>query len=128
PPAADQSPGMGKGLVEDSQGRRVAGAKVIIGMTAGVSRHFEAKSNKKGEFIQIGLQSGPYKVTAQKDKLTSNTAEVRVAISRPAEVNLILGAGGPSAAASKEAAAKNAELKKTFDEGVTASRAGTQDD
>jgi tetratricopeptide (TPR) repeat protein len=127
-PAAAQSTGMVKGVVKDTQGQPVEGAKVSIDMTEGVSRHFETKSNKKGEFIQIGLQSGPYKVTAEKDKLTSNTAEVRVAISRPAEANLVLGAGGPSAAASKEAAAKNAELKKIFEEGVTASRAGNHDE
>jgi tetratricopeptide (TPR) repeat protein len=123
-PALAQSTGMIKGVVKDASGQPVEGAKVTIDMVEGVSRHFETKSNKKGEFIQIGLQGGPYKVTAEKDKLTSNTAEVRVSISRPAEANLVLGAGGPS----KEAAAKNAELKKTFDEGVAASRAGNHDE
>jgi tetratricopeptide (TPR) repeat protein len=127
-PVTAQSTGMVKGVVKDAQGNPVEGAKVSIDMTEGVSRHFETKSNKKGEFIQIGLQGGPYKVTAEKDKLVSNTAEVRVSISRPAEANLILGAGGPSAAASKEAAAKNAELKKVFEEGVAASRAGNHDE
>jgi tetratricopeptide (TPR) repeat protein len=126
-PAAAQSTGMIKGVVKDTQGQPVDGAKVVIEMTEGVSRHFETKSNKKGEFIQIGLQGGPYKVTAEKDKLVSNTADVRVSISRPAEANLVLGAG-TSAAASKEAAAKNAELKKTFEEGVAASRAGNHDE
>jgi tetratricopeptide (TPR) repeat protein len=126
-PAAAQSTGMIKGVVKDAQGQPVDGAKVSIDMTEGVSRHFETKSNKKGEFIQIGLQGGPYKVTAEKDKLISNTAEVRVSISRPAEANLVLGAGN-AAAASKEAAAKNAELKKTFEEGVAASRAGNHDE
>jgi tetratricopeptide (TPR) repeat protein len=116
-----------KGVVKDTQGQPVDGAKVSIDMTEGVSRHFETKTNKKGEFIQIGLQGGPYKVVAEKDKLASNTAEVRVSISRPAEANLVLGAG-TSAAASKEAAAKNAELKKTFEEGVAASRAGNHDE
>jgi tetratricopeptide (TPR) repeat protein len=123
-PVSAQSTGMIKGVVKDTTGQPVEGAKVTIDMVEGVSRHFETKSNKKGEFIQIGLQGGPYKVTAEKDKLTSNTAEVRVSISRPAEANLVLGAGGPS----KEAAAKNAELKKAFDEGVAASRAGNHDE
>ena len=49
---------------------------------------------------------------------------MRVSISRPAEANLVLGAGGPS----KEVAAKNAELKKVFDEGVAASRANNHDE
>jgi tetratricopeptide (TPR) repeat protein len=126
-PALAQSTGMIKGVVKDPQGQPVDGAKVSIDMTEGVSRHFETKTNKKGEFIQIGLQGGPYKVVAEKDKLASNTAEVRVSISRPAEANLVLGAG-TSAAATKEAAAKNAELKKVFEEGVAASRAGNHDD
>ena len=127
-PVTAQSTGMVKGVVKDAQGNPVEGAKVTIEMTEGVSRHFETKSNKKGEFIQIGLQGGPYKVTAEKDKLSSNTADVRVSISRPGEVTLVLGAGGASAAASKEMAAKNAELKKTFEEGVAASRAGNHDE
>src|SRR5712691_1772405 len=127
-PAAGQSTGMVKGVVKDAQGQPVEGAKVSIDMTEGVSRHFETKSNKKGEFIQIGFFFLNDTATTEKDKLTSNTAEVRIAISRPAEVNLVLGAGGPSAAASKETAAKNAELKKTFEEGVTASRAGNHDE
>jgi tetratricopeptide (TPR) repeat protein len=127
-PVTAQSTGMVKGVVKDAQGNPVDGAKVTIEMTEGVSRHFETKSNKKGEFIQIGLQGGPYKVTAEKDKVVSNTADVRVSISRPAEANLVLGAGGPSPAASKEAAAKNAELKKVFEEGVAASRTGNHDD
>jgi Flp pilus assembly protein TadD len=40
----------------------------------------------------------------------------------------VLGAGGASAAASKETQAKNAELKKVFEEGVAASRAGNHDE
>ena len=123
-PAFAQSTGMIKGVVKDTNGQPVEGAKVMIEMADGVSRKFETKSNKKGEFIQIGLQGGAYKVTAEKDKLASNVADVRVSISRPAEANLVLGAGGPS----KEVAAKNAELKKVFDEGVAASRAGNHDD
>ena len=123
-PALAQSTGMIKGVVKDASGQPVDGAKVMIDMAEGTSRHFETKTNKKGEFIQIGLQGGAYKVTAEKDKLASNVADVRVSISRPAEANLVLGAGGPS----KEVAAKNAELKKVFDEGVAASRANNHDE
>jgi len=125
-PAAAQSTGMVRGVVKDIQGQPVENAKVSIDAD-GTSRHFETKSNKKGEFIQIGLMSGKYKVTAEKDKVVSNTADITVNISRPAEANLVLGAPG-AAAMSKEAAAKTAELKKTFEEGVEASRAGNHDD
>lgn len=125
-PAAAQSTGMVRGVVKDMQGQPVENAKVTI-EADGTNRHFETKSNKKGEFIQIGLMSGKYKVTAEKDKVVSNTADVSVAISRPAEANLVLGAAAAMAGA-KEVAAKTAELKKAFEEGVEASRAGNHDD
>src|SRR5262245_5713953 len=125
-PAAAQSTGMVRGLVKDMQGQPVENAKVVI-EAEGTNRKFETKSNKKGEFIQIGLPSGRYKVTAEKDKVVSNEAGVSVSVSRPAEANLVLGAAA-AAAGAKEVAAKTAELKKLFDEGVTASRAGNHDE
>jgi tetratricopeptide (TPR) repeat protein len=125
-PVAAQSTGMVRGIVKDMQGQPVEGAKVTI-EADGSNRRFETKSNKKGEFIQIGLISGKYKVTAEKDKVVSNTADVSVAISRPGEANLVLGAAA-AMANSKEMAAKTAELKKTFEEGVAASRAGNHDE
>jgi len=126
-PAAAQSTGMVKGVVKDMQGQPVDGAKVVIEMSEGTNRRFETKSNKKGEFIQIGLPSGAYKVTAEKDKLVSNTADVRVRIGTSADANLVLGAPG-AAASSKEAMAKNAELKSTLEAGIAASNAGNDDE
>ena len=126
-PAAAQSTGMVKGVVKDMQGQPIDGAKVTIEMAEGTNRRFETKSNKKGEFIQIGLPSGAYKVTAEKDKQASNTAEVRVRIGATAEANLVLGAPG-AAAASKEALAKNAELKAALEAGIAASNAGNDDE
>jgi tetratricopeptide (TPR) repeat protein len=125
-PAAAQSTGMVKGVVKDAQGQPVDGAKVSIDMAEGVTRHFETKSNKKGEFVQIGLPPGNYMVSAEKDKTASNQAPARVSISRPAEVALVIGAGG--APGGKEAAAKVAELKKAFEEGIAAGQAGKHDD
>ena len=125
-PASAQSTGMVRGIVKDMQGQPVENAKVMI-EADGSNRKFETKSNKKGEFIQIGLPSGRYKVSAEKDKVVSNEANVSVSVSRPAEANLILGAAA-AVAANKEAAAKTTELKKAFDEGVAASRAGSYDE
>ena len=125
-PAAAQSTGMVRGMVRDMQGQPVENAKVVID-AEGTSRHFETKSNKKGEFIQIGLPSGRYKVSAEKDKVVSNEANVSVSVSRPAEASLILGAAA-AVAATKEAASKTENLKKAFDEGVAASRAGNHDE
>jgi len=53
-PAFAQSTGMIKGVVTDDKGQPVDGAKVVIEMSGGTGRKFETKTNKKGEYIQIG--------------------------------------------------------------------------
>ena len=123
-PAAAQSTGMVRGVVKDAAGKPVEGAKVVV-EAEGNNRRFETKSDKKGEFVQIGLAPGQYKVTAEKDKVVSAPSPVNVRISGGAPLTLVLGAGG---GASPEVAAKNAELKKSFEEGVAASRAGNHDE
>lgn len=125
-PAAAQSTGMIKGVVKDAQGQPVDGAKVSITMSEGVNRHFETKSNKKGEFVQIGLPPGPYTITAEKDKMGSQPVNTRVRVGGPSDVTLVI-APGVGAAASKENAAMVAELKKAFEEGIAASQAGNHD-
>jgi len=122
-PAAAQSTGMIRGSVKDATGKPVDGAKVSIDADAN-NRHFETKSDKKGEFVQIGLPPGAYKVSAEKDKTVAAPMPVQVRIGSGAPITLVLGAGG---GVTPEAAAKNAELKKAFEEGVTASRAGNHD-
>ena len=124
-PVAAQSTGMVRGVVKDAAGKTVEGAKVIV-EAEGNNRKFETKSDKKGEFVQIGLAPGAYKVSAEKDKQVSAPTPVTVRISPGAPLTLVIGAGGGGA--SPEAVAKNAELKKTFEEGVAASRAGNHDD
>src|SRR5207245_1375793 len=124
-PIAAQTTGMVKGLVKDDKGQPVEGARITIEFTEGVNRKQETKTNKKGEFVQIGLQSGSYKITAEKEGIGSQSFDARVRIGQAAEVNFVLSKGsGPT----KEDLAKNAELKKTFEEGVVASKAGNLDE
>src|SRR6185436_18509542 len=122
-PASAQSTGMVRGVVKDASGKTVEGAKINIDAEAN-NRHFDTKSDKKGEFVQIGLPPGAYKITAEKDKQMSPPSNITVRIAAAAPVTLVIGAGG---GASPEVAAKNAELKKTFEEGVAASRSGNHD-
>jgi tetratricopeptide (TPR) repeat protein len=125
-PAAAQTTGMIKGVVRDDKGQPVDGAKVTIEFSEGVNRKQETKTNKRGEFVQIGLQSGTYHVTAEKEGIGSQAFDARVRIGQAAEINFVL--SGKNAPPSKEEAAKNAELKKTFEEGVAASRSGNMDE
>ncbi len=55
--------GMLKGKVLDAKDAPVEGAKVTIA-AKGMKNSRELKTNKKGEFIQIGLFPGEYSVTA----------------------------------------------------------------
>jgi len=125
-PAFAQSTGMVKGVVLDDKGQPIDGAKVTIEMNGGTGRKFETKTNKKGEYIQIGLASGSYKIVAEKDKLGSAPATVSVRANTTQEANLTLAVA--SAAATKEVQAKNAAITKVFDEGVQLSNAGQHDE
>jgi tetratricopeptide (TPR) repeat protein len=117
--------GMVKGKVVDDKGEPVEGAKVTI--TANdTARKFETKSNRRGEYLQIGLSSGAYSVVAEKDKLVSATQRAQVRAGSPAEVDLVIGIA--AAAATADAAARGAALTKAFDDAIAAQKAGNYDE
>lgn len=124
PPASAQT-GMLKGKVVDGEDKPIPGAAIAIEFADGVTRKFEVKTDRRGEFIQIGLPPGNYKVTATVEKLGTQAQNARVRLGSTAEANFKMapGAVGPDPAA----AAKAAELKKAFEEGVAASRGGNHD-
>lgn len=123
-PAAAQSTGMVKGKVVDADGKPVADAQVVIEYAEGVTRKNTTKTNSRGEFIQIGLFPGTYRVTASKDKVGAQTFDVRVRIGSAAEVNFAL---TPTSGMSEADVKKNAALQASFQAGVEASRAGQHD-
>jgi len=122
-PAAAQS-GFGgvRGVVTDEKGQPVADAKVTIEQVGGNLRRFETKTDRKGDFIQIGVASGAYSVTAQKDTSVSVPLNVSVRQGQRSVANLVVSAA--AASQTKEALANIAGLKKTFAEGVEANDAG----
>ena len=126
PVAAQQSSGIVKGVVKDDKGQPVDGAKVTIEMQGGSNRKFESKSNRRGEFIQIGVPGGQYQLTAEKDKLSSAPTRLEVHANATSESTLVIGIAG--AAMTKEGIAKNTELRKTFEEGVASANAGRHDE
>ena len=120
---ASAQTGMIKGKVVDPKGQPVIGAKISIEFTGGINRKMDTKTDKKGEFIQIGLQSGAYKVTATDEKLGTQSFPANVRVGQTQEVNFVLGAGGPGSTENPKAV----ELKKLFEEGVAASRSNNYD-
>jgi Tfp pilus assembly protein PilF len=121
-PAASAQTAMIKGKVIDPAGKPVQGALIVIEFADGVTRKFEVKSDRRGEFIQIGLQPGNYKVTATVDKLGTVSQTTRVSLSRPGEVEFNFAKAAAAGGGDPAAAAKAAALKKAFEEGVAASQ------
>jgi tetratricopeptide (TPR) repeat protein len=114
-----------QGKVTDAAGNPLEKAVVAIEFTDGINRKYEVKTNKKGEFIQIGLAPGNYKVTASFPNLGDQSFPVRVRLGDPMKMEFRLGAG---TGATKEDAAKAASLKKVFEEGVALSKDGKYDE
>lgn len=121
-PAASAQSTMIKGKVVDDEGKPMQGVAIAIEFQGGVARKFQTKTDRRGEFIQLLTEGGPYKVTASADKVGSQSAEVRVRMGQASEANIVLSANNPGAIA-----AKATELKKAFDDGVAASRSGNHD-
>ena len=123
-PALAQTGGM-RGKVVDAAGKPVEGATVLI-ESKGVSRKLTVKTNKKGEFIQIGLYPGEYKVTAEKEGKVAVADNFRVGLGDPSVLDLQLSAG--VAANSAEQQKRMSELQAAFDAGVAASKAQNFDE
>jgi tetratricopeptide (TPR) repeat protein len=123
-PAIAQSTGMVKGKVVDGNNQIVDGAKVLIEYRDGMNRKFEVKTNKKGEFLQIGLPPGNWSVTASKEGVGVASRDVKVSIGATEQVDLTLAVAAPGGGTlSKEEAA----FQKLFEEGVAASQGGKHD-
>ena len=120
-PAALAQSTMIKGKVVDTKGQPMVGVAILVESVGG-TRKLTSKTDKRGEFIQLLTESGQYRITATDEKVGSAQTELRVSLGRTSEANLVL---APATAANNDA--KAAELKRVFEEGVTASRGGDHD-
>lgn len=113
-----------RGSVVDAQGKPVEGAKVTIIQKGAKAGGRELTTNKKGEFIQLGVFPATYLVSAVKDDLKAPPVEMPIGLGDNPPIDLHLSAAGPSA----EEKARVATLQKSFDDGVAASKAGNYDE
>ena len=122
--------GQVKGKVVDAKNQPVEKAEVTIEATDGMGRKFKVSTNRRGEYIQIGLPPGQYRISATKDNL-SDSHEQRIGLDA-AEVNLTLKAGGSggnvSAEEAKKAAERNAAIRGAFEAGVKLSQENKYDE
>lgn len=123
-PAAAQT-GQVKGKVVDAQGTPVVGAKVAI-FNQQTNRALETKTDKKGEYIQVGLAPGEYKLTVSKDALSVDKS-VRISLDMAVH-DFKLVAGGATKEDAARVKAKSELMNKTFNEGVALSNEGKNDE
>lgn len=112
-----------RGKVVDAQGKPVEGATVTIEATE-ATRRAETKTNRNGEFLQVGLASGNYRVTVTKDKL-QQTLPASVSQGRPTELQFQL---TPTSGMSPEQAKAQAELQNMAAGAIAAMKAGNNDE
>ena len=120
-----------KGKVVDAQGNPVDGAKILL-HNEQTNRDIETKSKKNGEYIQVGLSPGKYRVTASKGDL-SQVQDIDIHLEMAnLDFKLVAGAGGGGGGMSKEEAAKAkakaAAATTAFNEGVQLSNADKHDE
>ena len=128
-PALAQT-GQIRGKVVDADNKPVEGAKVTL-QAVDTNSKFELKTKKNGEYMQIGIPPGNYKITAEKDGLSA-TKNSHISLD-VAEVNLTLAKGGAASAdMSKEdrakAEARVAGIKAAYSEAATLANAGKFDE
>ena len=120
-PALAQST-MVRGKVIDAKQQPLPNVTILVESLDGSGRKLSTKTDKKGEFVQLLTASGMYRITASEPKIGTASNDTRVVLGKVSEMTIVL---APSTAANDSA--KAAELKKAFEEGVTASRAGQHD-
>lgn len=127
-PVAAQS--LTRGRVVDEQGQPIPDAVILFEATE-ANRRTQTKTDRKGEFIQIGLASGEYKVTASKEGVGTDTqpAKVQQGPNPPMTFTLRKAAAtaalAPTEGANKEALAK---LQASATAAVAAMKAGDYDE
>lgn len=120
-PAAAQN--ILRGTVVDVAGKPVEGATVNIELNDS-NRRFQTKTNKSGEFMQIGLASGRYNITVIKDTL-KQTQPVTVARGRPIEMAFQL---TPASGLTPDQLKANQEMQKLAGSALDAIRGGRDDE
>lgn len=122
-PAAFAQATMVKGKVIDANSQPLQGVTITVESVDGSGRKFTTKTDKKGEFVQLLTSSGAYRITASDPKIGSASNDTKVVLGKVSEMTIVL---APSTVANN--AGKAAELKKVFEEGVAASKAGNHDE
>ncbi len=112
-----------RGKVIDQAGKPIEGATVTIEATES-NRKAEVKTNRNGEFMQIGLPSGGYNVTAIKDNL-KQVLQAKISQGMPVELAFQL---TPAAGLTPEQIKQQVAMQVLAKDAIDAMRAGRDDE
>jgi tetratricopeptide (TPR) repeat protein len=107
--------GTARGKVLDEKNQPLVEAQVLLEFQGGVTRKFETKTNKKGEYTQVGMYPGIYRITASKEGYQGSYVEARISMGEPTylpEIKLPTRAAAQAAAGGQTAAQISASFKK----------------
>lgn len=113
-----QSSGAVRGKVVDDKGQALEGVKVEINFEGGVTRKFELTTKKKGDFTQVGLAPGMYKITFSKEGFQGAFLTLKVGIGEPTETGetkLVPAAQARQQAGAAKADQVSGEFKAAFE-------------
>ena len=113
-----------RGKVVDAQGKPVPDATIVFEATD-ANRKMQTKTDKNGEFLQVGLQSGGYSVTASKDGVGSQTLKSQVRQGPNQPLSFALTPASNLTSADKQAAAA---LQASAGAALEAMRAGKNEE
>lgn len=111
-----------RGKILDDKGVAIEGVVVKMEFQGGVTLAFDSKTNKKGEFMQIGMRPGNWKFTYTKEGFQVFSSPYRVALG---EATVLPDVKMVSAKAAAVAAGD--DLQKVFGEAVAKLQAGDHD-
>ena len=120
--AADQAlaqSGAVRGRVVDEAGEPLEGVEVVIEYEDGLTRKAITTSNSKGDFVQVGLRTGNYSVTFNKDGYQPGIVEIKINLGEPYHAGEVTLEKLPEGVLSQQQAQEvSAEIQGYFEAGV----------
>jgi len=125
-PSTEAQTGGVRGKVVDAEGKGIPEATVVIDDLGGTNSRFELRTNKKGEYIQLGLSPGPYRITVTKEGYEGRNVQARIGIGMATDIDKIeLRAAKPAA---EEPGSAQQVVHDMFARGVELTQAGQLDE
>jgi tetratricopeptide (TPR) repeat protein len=111
--------GTARGKVVDEKNQPVADTVITLEFQGGVSRKMETKTNKKGEFTQVGMYPGAYRITASKDGYQPAVIDYRIPMGEPTylpDIKMLSKAAAQAANPDKSREELTANFKKAIEQ------------